>query len=61
MPNNLNEAKRQTIVATAINLPGGRTHVSVGGRHCVMENQRDDGDPPTALCPTEMVAAAVAG
>ena len=61
MPNNMNEAEHPTIVATAINLPGGRTHVSVGGRHCTMADQRDDGDPPTELCPTEMVAAAVAG
>lgn len=61
MPDNISEAERRTIVAAAVNLPGGSTRVSVGGRDCIMEDRRDDGDPPGALCPTEMVAAAVAG
>jgi hypothetical protein len=49
------------IRVTAVDLGSRRTQVSIGGRSCTFEDREDAFDGATAPCPTEILAAAVAG
>lgn len=52
---------RRTTTVTAVSLCNGQTRVSIGQRHCVMEDQLEQNKQLAKLCPTEMLAATIAG
>ena len=45
----------------ATRLGNGRTALSIGQRTCIMEDHLDGDEQRAFLCPTEMLAAAIAG
>ena len=42
-------------------LGDGRTEISIGQRTCIMEDHLEGAEQRAHLCPTEMLAASVAG
>lgn len=50
-----------TVQVTAQYLGNHRTEISIGQRTCILENHRDAEERGASLCPTELLAASVAG
>lgn len=53
--------ERRSATVTAVSLGDGQTRVSIGPRHGIMEDHLEEDKQRSALCPTEMLAATIAG